>query len=288
MWHRIMPERKFDPLNGIVSLKTFIKQIDFLASRFPVIPLNEAINLQSSGCLKVKDYIALTFDDGYVDGYEIILPILRKKGLPATFFLVTDYINSSRPLWDWETATLLNNNINLQKVQVGNLVIHQKNKEPRYSFIYRIIEEIKPINHDERQKLMNIIKVQSGKILSNDEYSRCLNWDEVKKMAPDMEIGAHSMSHRSLARIAFNEAVDEIKKSKELIEKNIKRECLHFAFPFGGAKDYSQGLIECVRSAGFQTCLLSVHGYNHLDQDNLSFKRIRVCESTDLRYLLGY
>lgn len=47
--------------------------------------------------------VVLTFDDGYRDNYENAFPLLRDRGLTATFFLVTDFINDQRPeylTWD--------------------------------------------------------------------------------------------------------------------------------------------------------------------------------------------
>jgi peptidoglycan/xylan/chitin deacetylase (PgdA/CDA1 family) len=47
--------------------------------------------------------VVLTFDDGYRDNYTNAFPLLRDRGLTATFFIVTDFINDQRPeylTWD--------------------------------------------------------------------------------------------------------------------------------------------------------------------------------------------
>jgi peptidoglycan/xylan/chitin deacetylase (PgdA/CDA1 family) len=36
--------------------------------------------------------IALTFDDGYVDAYTDVLPVLKRYGLVATFYIVTNFV----------------------------------------------------------------------------------------------------------------------------------------------------------------------------------------------------
>jgi peptidoglycan/xylan/chitin deacetylase (PgdA/CDA1 family) len=45
--------------------------------------------------------VVVTFDDGYLDNFEIALPILKKHGLSATFFVTTGFVGSqTRPSWD--------------------------------------------------------------------------------------------------------------------------------------------------------------------------------------------
>lgn len=231
LYHRVLPEIeiKVNPLNTIVRLETFVRQIKLLEKKYKIISLAEAIKQSIEGSIKTDVQAALTFDDGYWDNHEFVLPFLKNKKLPATFFLATEYIGQNKPLWDWEPIA----------------------------------------------KRYNI-------------KDRCMTWNEVIDLSRNgMEIGAHSLSHRSLSKINFEEAIYEIKKSKKMIEDNIDKQCIHFAFPFGSKEDYSHQLIEVVRGAGFQSCLLNIHGYNHFKKDTFYLKRIIMEEYSDLRYLLG-
>jgi peptidoglycan/xylan/chitin deacetylase (PgdA/CDA1 family) len=51
----------------------------------------------------VNGCLAITFDDGYLDNYELAAPVLARYGLPATFFIVSQWIASRVvPWWDRE------------------------------------------------------------------------------------------------------------------------------------------------------------------------------------------
>lgn len=61
-----------------------------------------------------SDAIALTFDDGLENFYDLAFPILQKHGFSATVFLVADYIGKTtswdyhkRPHLNWEQITEL-------------------------------------------------------------------------------------------------------------------------------------------------------------------------------------
>lgn len=219
LYHKILPQFKPDPKGINIGLKTFIKQIEELSGRYPIISLTDAIEQCRSRQPRAEIQIVLTFDDGYREQYESVFPYLKKKGLPAVIFL---------------SANLINNGDSLT---IGNGYI---------------------------------------------------SWEQANEMdKAGIEIGAHGLSHSSLAKIPFFKAKEEINKSKEVIEQKLKKPCYHFAFPYGARQDFNQALIDCVKESEFRSCMLNIHGYNHLDKDLFCFKRIIMEEMTDAKYILG-
>ena len=78
----------------------FERFCEFFRAQFTVIPLSEQIAGSNAG-KHMGGTLSITLDDGYRDNCEVAAPILRKLGLPATFFLTTGFIGTETvAFWD--------------------------------------------------------------------------------------------------------------------------------------------------------------------------------------------
>lgn len=96
-WHRIGHAE--DGLS--TSFDDFRRQLDALEQwDATVLPLQEATRLLATDSLP-RRAVALTFDDGYASVLELAWPELRRRGLPATLFAVSGYLDPTvRFPWD--------------------------------------------------------------------------------------------------------------------------------------------------------------------------------------------
>lgn len=77
----------------------------FFSKYFRVVSMAEQVAACTQG-VDMGGTLSITFDDGYLDNLEVAAPILRKYGLPATFFVTTGFIGSTKvPFWDEQLAT---------------------------------------------------------------------------------------------------------------------------------------------------------------------------------------
>jgi peptidoglycan/xylan/chitin deacetylase (PgdA/CDA1 family) len=83
-----------------VSIPVFEAYCRFFKSHFNVVSLRDLIGRLEHGS-KLNRELAITFDDGYRDNFENAAPVLEDLGLPATFFIVTQWMGTSVvPWWD--------------------------------------------------------------------------------------------------------------------------------------------------------------------------------------------
>jgi len=83
-----------------VSVELFEAYCRFFKRHFNVVSLGELVAKIENGA-KLNRELAITFDDGYRDNFDHAAPVLEKLGLPATFFIVTQWMGTDIvPWWD--------------------------------------------------------------------------------------------------------------------------------------------------------------------------------------------
>src|SRR5207247_764800 len=76
---------------------------------FEVIGLEDLLRMVAGGSALDRPCVLVTFDDGYRDSFDLGFPILQELGLPAVFFIATEFIQSSRLPWCDRIAYSLKN-----------------------------------------------------------------------------------------------------------------------------------------------------------------------------------
>jgi hypothetical protein len=85
----------------LISSRMLEAHLDWIGRRYRFVSLDELATILETGITPKKPVAAVTFDDGYRDIYHHALPLLRRKGIPAGVFLVTELTGTSRiPLHD--------------------------------------------------------------------------------------------------------------------------------------------------------------------------------------------
>ncbi len=83
---------------------------------------------------------------------------------------------------------------------------------------------------------------------------RPLTWDQVHAMKGEgMDIGSHTYSHPNLAKLTADQAVMELRRSKEIIEDRLRRSITELAYPFGMLRRHvSHETQRIARQVGYQ------------------------------------
>jgi len=229
-----------------INIKNFNDVIDFIAQNFDILPLGKLLELKKKK-LNISNKVALTFDDGYNNNYEIAYPLLKKKNVPFTIFLISSFISTDNFL-PTTYARMIINNCQIKEFyskkfnKLFNLSNH-KNKQLVLKFLTQKIknESYKVVN-DIMFELSSILtKSQIYELKSTYKSEKFMTWDSARKMSDYCSFGSHTQSHFTFNNMNSNfiEIQDEeIKKSKIKIIDELYS-CDYFALPNGSRNSFT-------------------------------------------------
>jgi peptidoglycan/xylan/chitin deacetylase (PgdA/CDA1 family) len=103
---------------------------------------------------------------------------------------------------------------------------------------------------------------------------------QVKELSDyGIEMGAHTQLHKDLARCSPNECFQELKGSKEDVEKIINKNVISFAYPFGGINDEIK---KTTQQAGYTYAVSTNTGPKEFGADLFQIRRIEITPKTTL------
>jgi peptidoglycan/xylan/chitin deacetylase (PgdA/CDA1 family) len=226
--------------------------------------------------------VAITFDDGYLDNYNLAYPILKKYGAPATIYLTTGLIGTQERTWpdqiEYALLTTGRDRVDLPSLEGGRTIPIRTSKEKERACL-EIGQALKVVPNDTRKQLLkDLFRALNlnGRNPENSGERVMLNWDEVREMAQNgITMGCHSHTHPILSSMPVQEAKEEIRISKKLVEENLGQEARHFAIPNGGRNDFTEDLRHYCRAIGFDSvATLMLGSVRGLSGDALALRRI--------------
>src|SRR5205823_2553066 len=89
-----------------VTPEAFAQHVDYLTSRYTVVPLSESVQRMQAGKPLPRNAVALTFDDGYADNLAAAR-VLHDHGASATFYITAGCLSGEMPFWPSEIRLLV-------------------------------------------------------------------------------------------------------------------------------------------------------------------------------------
>jgi len=288
MYHRIIDDEKSKNFHSLKSLfvakREFELQIKYLFKKYSIISLDTLLSSLQGKTRLPRISFAITFDDGYKDNYLNAYPILKKYNMPATIFLITDYIGTNKVFW-WDKVVFILKNSNLNElvakldwdlypfeiVRQFNYLI-QATEKRKDKLIEGIVENFQKFDEIKREEIIeDLINKSDISLALIQKSNQILSWEEINEMKDDLiTFGSHTKSHPLLTQLEDNKLKEEIYNPKLEIEKKINKKIFFFAYPFGKS---NQTIKKMLKNAGYMAAFSTS---NKRKEDSFDLKRITV------------
>jgi len=282
IFHRVLAQP--DPLfPEEPDARRFDELMSWVGASFNVVPLDQALTQLRAGTLPPRA-LAITFDDGYADNCEIAMPILRRHGMNATFFVATEFLDGGR-MWNDTIIEAIRRTaaqaLNLSDLGLGTHDLSSVTK--RRQAIDRLLPAIKYLALDQRRAMVDALAQRCAVALPNDLMMTSGQVCELRDGG--MSIGGHTCSHPILARLDEGAARDEIVENKSRLERMLGQAIELFAYPNGkpGA-DYLARDVGLVREAGYRFAVSTSPGVARRDCDPFQIPRFTPWDRTQFRF----
>jgi peptidoglycan/xylan/chitin deacetylase (PgdA/CDA1 family) len=292
MYHyvRELPHTRYPKIKGLLT-SLFKEQLAYLEKYYQFVTVEECINACYSGASFPSNAILLTFDDGYIDHYTNVFPLLEEKGIQGAFFPPAKAILENRVLDVNKIQFILAQNITTRDLlnYVLKCLDKHRNKYSLRSNDYYFSKFAKANQWDSKEivfikcllqvgleeKLRNlIIDELFQKHVSDDEevFSKELymNIDQMRCMVRSgMYIGSHGYSHYWMNKIPPSVQEQEISFSLNLLEEiGSPTNNWVMCYPYGA---YDSSLIEILKEKNCKLALTDIsvnQGIAVLDKDS--------------------
>lgn len=270
LYHGVSAEQGagiFNYRKKFISPTAFAQQLSWLKKHFLVVTLQEALDMHAQGEHPARSVVAITFDDGYFNNYAEAFPLLRDAGVPATFFLTTDFVDKRIPL----PVDSIEHSIGLTTKQEFTFTLNNTQRIFKLSsYSDRIAADMVLRSHAKRlgqqalQDLLRTVATQTeidlAHTLENTPY-KALTWAHVTEMeSHGMTFAPHTCSHTILSTLSNAEASADIAQSTACVYAHTNTHLPIFAYPNGGTKDFTHDTQEILKEQGFRYALTTSPG----------------------------
>lgn len=282
IFHRVLPQS--DPLlPSEPDAARFDELLYWIGGQFRVLEPMDACERLAAGTLPQRAAV-ITFDDGYRDNHDVALPLLRKHGMRAAFFVATGFLDGGTMFNDRVIEAVRGASgatIDAGWLGVGQL--RMSTLAERRDAIKRLLVAVRHLPPRAREDAVTRLVAKCGGCARND-----LMMSEAQVMAlhkAGMEIGGHTRTHSILRVLEDGEARREIAAGADDLRAITNQAPRLFAYPNGrvGA-DFDERHCPMVKAAGFRFAFTTEAGVACSATDIYRLPRFTPWDRSALRF----
>jgi hypothetical protein len=217
-------------LYRVRGIALFEKDLDYLLKNFTPIGLHELIEAVYHKKKLPKNSFLLTFDDGLAECYHIIAPILKRKGIPATFFLNSDFVDNKALMFRYKASYLIEE-LSQRQISAPNIAPFFKKYELPFLDIKTGLLSIRWRQEALLNDIAKAFEIDFNAFLKHQKPY--LSQAQISQMIADgFTFGSHSQNHPTYNTIDLPSQIEQTLLSQAYLNQHFQLPYQTFAFPF--------------------------------------------------------
>lgn len=252
-----------------ISQKNIESQIIFFKKHFHIATIEDYV---LGNYPKNVFTIVLTFDDGYRNNFELVVPLLEKHQVPATFFITSIQASGHDILWSDHLD--LGFGYTKDKVEIDGREF-QKRKDGFYEFSsgLSLKNVCRQEGFDFKEEMMRVVSDEFKNSPELNVYWQLMDAEQIisLKSSQWVSVASHGHFHNNLGLLTKEEAKADLLESKNYLEKLLEREVEFLAFPDGS---YNEETLDLAQKIGYKYMFAIEYLYEDDYKDKRLFNRI--------------
>lgn len=278
---------RYSGIKGL-DLKYFRQQIEFFVSEYTIISMEQFIDSVENKKKLPPNSMLLTFDDGFIDHYINVFPILFQNKISGSFYVPAEILSCEKVLDVHKIHYILASTSSKKIIEdLFSLLNFYRGKEFHFESNENIYSKLALIGRfDDKDTIFikRLLQVELPKklrgILVNELFEKYiaddersfskelyLSYDQIKIMKKcGMHFGIHGYSHYWLEKLHLDEAKIDIRKALDFYSDIIDDKNWTISYPYGSR---NEALVEFVKNINCKIGLTTEVRIANLSKDCL-------------------
>jgi len=285
LYHSVFegPDSHENTLDMGHSVEIFRQQMEIVARHYDVVSMEDIPKFLTGEKRMPRRPVAVTFDDGYANNFEVAVPVLNHFGIPATFYITTGCIDQNRLPWIARIRRAFRTTERQSWQAPDGRTLSLAHRELREAARVVACEHCAQLAGDPQEQLIEAIESALEIEPASEESCRMLTWEQLRGIVRSGHaVGSHTVSHPNLAHVGPDELNAELVQSKRRLEERLGVPAPHFAYPNPILHPHwSTSTVYAIRCAGYRTAVIATPGIVRRHDDPLCLHRVASSRKLD-------
>ncbi len=261
----------------------FERQMRIVAGAFVPVTMDQ-VRAYVTGTEKLpRRAVAVTFDDGYSDNYEIAAPIMERVGVPGAFYLTVAPVETGIPPWfvRLRYAFFRSRVGNWTSSSDGRQFTFVSEQDRRAAFIHAC-RFVATLSGDEQHIYVAGIETTLEASILECVSGVMMSWAQARHLcARGHTVGSHTLTHPNLAHVGAEEVLRELTVSKQRMETELGIPVVHLSYPAPILDPHwNERTVQLSEEAGYRSAVTCMSGLVRVGDAPLRLHRVFAPQDT--------